>query len=823
MSAAHAQSELPLSGSAYLLANQAYKAYDRGNYAEAIEKSREALRQRPDVKQLRVLLKKSEAAQLAAVRPESPARTATRRTAPAPTPNLDPGYSAASAGYKAFERGDFSEAVIYAGQAVQLAPAKHDYRLLLINALFAANRLAEADLAISHAIAQTADDSKLLAQQSQLRERMAQTPATEAYAALQRRDSPAAIASARRAVGLAPTNPAYRMALLQALLQAELFENAESEASETLALIPTDPSVMVLRAYSRQRLGRRSQAVVDLDRALAQPGLSAAGQRQIRLIAADASLAASEPQRALDLLEGLPPTGDVEAASRLRAARSALSVSGSIRQPGTNTANFAAPTLDCGSQDGPQLCSVIPGVVREPGFEAAAAAYKAFDDGKFAEAAVNARRALELSPGRRDYQLLLVNAYYRAEQFSQAEEAATVSLLADNRDAALFAQRGFIRQRLGLAVLAKEDFEAALAIGQLPETTEIGLLADLGRKQEARQRFDTAIAGGKFAGLSDMEIAYLAAKVGDDEKALAAFNSADVSRKLANTAYQDAAFAALHSRNDAQAINYFKRTIDDVNQLKLRMEPQLLFNTRRAVAEISRETGVIASLTYRGAVSGLGLVPGAGSNNLQGGVEGYWRPLGYRDGRYVELFARAFETLYSKDGATGSGTLQAALGIRYKPFSGTNFVTSFSRVFSSSGGRNDWLAQLGYSDGSGTDLRVDVPSWWTTRVSAEAGRYLTSRQSYALAELQAGRSFRLGDAQARWVLFPHSSLAADYDSRAVEQTAIGLGPGITARYWFNEDVYSAPRSYVDLSLQYRFRVSGARRGQGLFVNTTLSY
>lgn len=434
-------------------------------------------------------------------------------------------------------------------------------------------------------------------------------------------------------------------------------------------------------------------------------------------------------------------------------------------QPGP-TAPIAAPSPPAPAP----AVAAAPAPAPDPAFTAADAAYKAHASGDYRQAVTLAQEATRLAPGNTDWQRLLAEARY------------------------------------GLAA------------------QEIGALADQGRRPEARQRLEQARASGELAAAADVDIAYLNARVGDDAQALAAFNRAGASGKLANSAWQDAAFAAVRAGEDDQAIDYFKRTIDDVNGLKLKMSPQLLFNTRRAVAEVSREGGVIASLSYRGAVSGLGLVPGAGTDTLQAGVEAYWRPWGYRNGRYVELFARAFTTLYSKGGgATGSDTVQSALGIRYKPLTDTNLVGSFSRVFAAPGGRDDWLAQIGYSGGSGGDLRVDVPAWWTTRISAEAGHYLDAGRSYALAELQAGRSMRVGDAEGRWVLFPHLTLAADYDSAALDKSSIGIGPGISARYWFNEDTYSAPRSYVDITLQYRARLAGAQRAKGVFLNTTLSY
>ena len=53
---------LPLSGSAYRIAQQGYDAYARHDYAAAERYVREAIRQRPDLATLRLLLANSQAA-----------------------------------------------------------------------------------------------------------------------------------------------------------------------------------------------------------------------------------------------------------------------------------------------------------------------------------------------------------------------------------------------------------------------------------------------------------------------------------------------------------------------------------------------------------------------------------------------------------------------------------------------------------------------------------------------------------------------------------------------------------------------------------------
>jgi hypothetical protein len=330
------------------------------------------------------------------------------------------------------------------------------------------------------------------------------------------------------------------------------------------------------------------------------------------------------------------------------------------------------------------------------------------------------------------------------------------------------------------------------------------------------------LSSGGLAELSDVEVAYLATRVGHDREALAAFNRAGASGTLPNTAYEDAAFAAVRAHQDAEALVYFKRSIAEANALDLRVTPQHLFETRRAVSEVSRQRGVIASQTYRGPVSGLGAAPPA--DTLQAGIEGYWRPFGYRNARHVELFARTFGALYTRDSHSSFGdTLQTTVGIRHQLLTRANLVASFGRMFSRAGGRNDWLAQLGYSGGKGTDLRADTPRWWTARLYTEAGRYLEARQTYALTHGEAGPSRLMGSHDSRWVVFPHVSAAADYDSTAAQVNSAGAGPGVNLSRWFREDADHAPRSYLELSLQYRFRLVGADRAKGVFLTLTTTY
>ncbi|MBI2771492.1 MAG: tetratricopeptide repeat protein [Burkholderiales bacterium] len=829
-----AQETLPLSGPAYQLADDAYKAYRQGDYERAIRQAREALRLRPDAVRLQQLVRQAEQAQARRGKGLAAAPQVARRprVAPpaqpaAPSP-ADPAFASADAAYKAYDRKDYPAAIGKAREAVQLAPANRAYRLLLVNSLSAGGRLEEAEAALDQGLQAVGNDAELQAQRAPIRRALAQAAGASMYRALQANDLPAALTAARAAVDYSPENPGYRLTLLNVLVRSERFAEAETVAGETIALLPDSAAPLALRAYARQRLGRWPDARADLDRALAQKAVTPQALVNLRLIAADAALAAGDPQRAAAALQGVPDA-EVQAAPRRVAVRRALVRPVTAVPPAALTsASFPPPSVDCAAAETAQTCMVLPGQPpRDAAFDVAAAGYKALAARDFAAAADRARQAVATSPGNRDYQMLLLNAEMGAGRLPEAEAAASAALALDAGDGPLLAQRGDIRKRLGNAAGANEDFEAALRAGGLPPATEVGLLADLGRKAEARQRLAQAQAAGELKAQGDLDQAYLAVRLGDDAAAQAAFARADAAGKLPATSLQDSGYTAMRRGDDAQAVGYFKRSIDAVDSLSLKMDKQMVYDTRRTISELTRVTGLIASLAYRGGGSvtpGFGAAPTSiSSKTLQAGVEAYWRPFGYRAGRYVELFARGFETLHSGAGdPTGGDSLQAALGIRWKPLSQANAVLSLSRVFTH-GAPDDWLAQAAYSFDKGTDLRVDVPDWWTTRVSAEAGHYLSAGQTYGLATVQAGRSYRMPAADGKAVLFPHAVAAAEYNSLLADKLSVAAGPGVSLRYWFREDKYAAPRSYVDLSLQYRFRISGDERAKGLFVTSLISY
>ena len=66
-------------------------------------------------------------------------------------------------------------------------------------------------------------------------------------------------------------------------------------------------------------------------------------------------------------------------------------------------------------------------------------------------------------------------------------------------------------------------------------------------------------------------------------------------------------------------------------------------------------------------------------------------------------------------------------------------------------------------------------------------------------------------------------LAANYDDSFANHEAYSIGAGGSLRYWFGETKYLAPPSYWELTLQYRWRLAGDQRAQGIFAQTSINY
>jgi hypothetical protein len=821
-------------------------------------------------------------------------------------------YTAAETAYKAFSQADYKASATSAAEAVALRPDLLRLHLLLIDSLAAAGDLTQAEQATTTAAAAFAGSKELEERRASIRQRLAQRPASEGYKALEKRDAKTAVRAARSAVEYAPDSMSYRLLLLSAQIADSNLAGALTTATEAVALDRANYVPLVWRGHLNQRLGKRADAIADFSAALAIPGLTAAQQKNIRLIAADAALASGDSNAALELLASYSRT-DPKVITRLTDAEGASQRRGILQ-----TGNAApAPVQECATGSNGVVCELeAPSVlsiltpVASPEEKAAAEihgakerAYRAERDKNYKIAVVEARKAVELEPDVAANRLLLVNVLMSAGLLAEAEAEATKAINTGHANAEIRAQRGYARNKLRNFSGAMSDWENALKQGMPPAQAQnvqlsladaalasnepmralralqklaggydtairkayafealgrkeeslsefrtaerlattpvqrdgalrarIGTLVELDRKPEARALLDEAIAQGKLNTIRDADIGYLAASVGNDEVALSRFDRARANGQLPPLAAIDAGYTAMRRFENRKAIAYLMEGIDARADGRINIDEQRLFETRRTVSDLARVWGINTSVTYGkvgSAPNPFLTISAPSSYTSQLGTELYYRPegFGYRNGAIFELFGRLFETLYDQSGGpTSTRTTQGMVGARWKPFSNANLVFEVDKLFAlGNAARDDTLLRALYSYTVGTDLRVLDASWPTWYVYAEVDRFLEKSQLVAIMEGRFGRSFRLDPISHNLVFFPHAVLAANYDDSFANRSAYSAGAGGSLRYWFGETKYTAPPSYWELTLQYRWRLAGDQRAQGIFAQTSINY
>lgn len=818
-------------------------------------------------------------------------------------------YTAAEEAYKSFGQGDYQAAANQAGASVALRPDILRLRLLLIDSLVAAGNLASAEQASTAALATFPSNQELESRQSSIRQRLAQQPAGEGYKALERGDPKAAIRAARKAVEYGPDVMSYRLLLLAAQLADNSLAGAVEIASEAIKLDAGNYVPLVWRAYIYQKLGNRTLAVADFNKALALSDLTDAEQKQIRLIAADAALASGDARAAQMLLQPYPKT-DPSVVTRIGDADAAAEGKATLKGDGRL---MPMPLQDCRDTPYGSVCSLQAPLVQSiatpidkkaEGMEAAGKAYEAARAKNYGVAIEQAKKAVADTPEIASTRLLLINLQLTAGRPAEAEATASRAIAEGLANAEIYAQRGFARSRIGNDRGAMADWETALAHGlpaeqirnvrlalvdtalrtkdpqralrSLPRSgldyeftirrayvfqalhrkeealrdfrsaerlsatnvqrdgaiqAQINTLLELDRKPEARAIFDAAIARGQLRSIRAADVAYIGVAVGNDKVALELFDRAKANGALPPRATIDAGYTAMRQFQNPKAIAYLMEGIDARAEGRINIDDQKLFETRRTVADLTRVWGINSSISYGKVGSApnpfLTINSPASTYTSQFGSELYYRPeaFGNRNGALFDVFGRVFETLYDEAGGpTGLRTTQGMIGARWKPFSDHNLVFEVDKLFRlGNAARDDTLLRAAYSYTVGTDLRAIDTHWPTWYVYAEVDRFFEKTQLIGLFEGRFGHSFRLDPISRNLVFFPHAVVAASYDDSFAVRDAYSAGVGGSIRYWFGETKYLAPPSYWELTLQYRFRLAGDRRAEGIFAQTSINY
>lgn len=361
----------------------------------------------------------------------------------------------------------------------------------------------------------------------------------------------------------------------------------------------------------------------------------------------------------------------------------------------------------------------------------------------------------------------------------------------------------------GRAQVAAKQRPQALQTGRLAlvETTE-----DPALHREAEALVRSALKPGDdpkaFRQLSQ---GYGYLRHQDDLKGLAAFEAGFALGGGKAFHYADAAYAAKRLGKNHTAASYFRFALE-LDEPEPGFAPQQLYGYSREIEVLEREFGAQLGSPYQ-----------AGALDVwQLAAEGFWQPpeFGYRDGRTLQFFARAFGNVRNGlAGAVGGDTVQGGVGVRYKPWASQNVVFALERLVAlGKQASDDWLLRTAYSIGAGTDLQVQRRWWPSWQVYADVAWYTDASRLLASSEGRYGPALSIEGWQ-ELTITPCAVAALEFDSAATQQAVGVAGAGANVRLWFGQKRHRAPSSWFEVHGSYRFAT--ADRGQGPVVRATL--
>lgn len=369
------------------------------------------------------------------------------------------------------------------------------------------------------------------------------------------------------------------------------------------------------------------------------------------------------------------------------------------------------------------------------------------------------------------------------------------------------------------AVSLKESVYRRVRLSQLYRQT--------GNTAKADQNLAKAEAALAAEPSAAADVAYAALAAGDDAGAARYFEQARSANALTSSGLADYGYARKRQGDLDGATDLFRGAIDvhdespdaDENSGKRR-----LFRLRREVSFTERSWYADTFLSFRDNSVDLVGVPEAGESDSFAGWEvGYIAPqIGGMKHRALTLFTRGFTGFEGDTLDTREGSLQLGVGARFRPFADHNLVFTVERLISvGDQARDAWLFVTGYSLSEGLDIDPVLNNWESWNLYADIA-YIPDSPRFVAANVEGwyGHSYKLTDSL---VVTPHLVTAARYsDDKFDTDRVLEAGPGVGLRYWFNEDKYTGPRSYMDVKVQYRYAfVNDDDRDDGALVATAI--
>lgn len=338
----------------------------------------------------------------------------------------------------------------------------------------------------------------------------------------------------------------------------------------------------------------------------------------------------------------------------------------------------------------------------------------------------------------------------------------------------------------------------------IPKPVKIEELHPVQKKQPAKKR------------RHDAELGYAAYAQRDYKSAIQHFEQALKTSPGKRDIRLQLAYAYKITGQNDLAVQNFKTAIDSGGQN---------FALRREVEQLENRFEVSSYAIYRDESSSTRQL-GADLTRSQTGLEVSYQPenIGFRNGRKFQIYGRLLSAMKQDSLAIDPDSHQGGIGLRLKPLANQNLVLSAERLVKvGEFARNDWMIRAGYSYDHGTDYQPDKAGWWSYSLYLDAALIdPSSPDIFLTSQVTGGYSMTLAEGL---VLQPRLTALGSWQKDSFRTASLfEAGPGVNIRYYFNETKYEAYRGYLDLTVEYRLKLSGnSVGGSGPIVGLTFHF
>ncbi|NNC52594.1 MAG: hypothetical protein HKO08_06100 [Erythrobacter sp.] len=415
---------------------------------------------------------------------------------------------------------------------------------------------------------------------------------------------------------------------------------------------------------------------------------------------------------------------------------------------------------------------------------------------------------------------------YRAGRYEQAIAGAETALESDSENAIWWALLAEARAQSGMSKAAAEAFASAARFETDPARRSYFLraqalnLAYSGDLAAARLVIDGAMVDPALQTRQSLDWAMIAIAAGDDVAAQDILDNEALHDGFTRQTALDAGYSAKRRGLDRRAVRFFDIGLALDKSEEEPFSPEQREAIRRENRELTRDWSFLAQASYSTAGRPLGPALLDDEEALQIGAEVSRRIGGWRNGRPVSVFARAYLSDFQGITPAASNAAQGWIGLRYKPLASINFNLEASRLVGlDEEGLDDWSVRGAISGGAGLKPEMAARDWTYAHYYADVSYLFEHETTYALAEGRFGQSFLMDETSTTLTLY--AVVRADFDSGRIEEEALGAGVGLSLRHWFDETDTVAHRGFVDLDIQARERIAGSERASGVLVTVTV--